>query len=138
MIIVVGSNPSQKSIDRTAFSTSTRSGRLIREWFYSFEDVYFINVSDDPTPNNRPLKSSEINANLDSLRDKLKGADRIVAVGSTAQKACEKLGVKFFHMFHPSLRCRKHNDPNYVITKTIELKQFLIMEPSCQQLSEPL
>ena len=124
-VVVVGSNPSQKSPDKTAFSVHTRSGRTIREWFFSIPDVCFVNVSDEPTANNKPLKMYEINANLKKLSTKLDGFDRVVAVGVTAQIACKKLGVPFFPMFHPSGRCRKQNDPGYVKTRIVELLNYL-------------
>jgi uracil-DNA glycosylase len=110
-IMVVGSNPSNRSPDNSAFSVHTQSGKIIREWFSDIEGVYFFNVLDEPTPNNRHLKISEIRAALPNLRMQLLDADRIVAVGNTAAIACERLGLTYFKMWHPSRRCRKKNDP---------------------------
>lgn len=70
-IMVVGSNPSNRSPDNSAFSVHTQSGKIIREWFSDIEGVYFFNVLDEPTPNNRHLKISEIRAALPNLRMQL-------------------------------------------------------------------
>jgi len=134
MIVVIGSNPSSKSIDKTPFSLSTRSGRTIREWFCDITDVHYVNVSDEPTEYNKPLKSSEINSCLQTLKTKLKNADKIITVGKTADKACCLLNLDHFVMPHPSGRNRILNDHSRIATMVAKLRTWaLIREPSNQQ-----
>lgn len=111
MIIVIGSNPSQKSPDKSAFSDTTRSGKTVRGWFLGVPDVIYINVSDEPTDGNRPLTNAEVRSALPALKAKLAGATRIITVGKTAQFACRILGLSFLSVPHPSGRCRTWNDP---------------------------
>lgn len=115
-VVVVGSNPSGRSPDQTPFHPSTRSGKIVREWLSAVPGCEFVNVSDEPTPENRALKTSEIKANLDSLEQKLAGADGVVTVGRIAERAVELLDERvkcdvFLELPHPSGRCRWWNNP---------------------------
>lgn len=124
-LVVVGSNPSQKSPDLSAFSPMTVSGKRVRTWFLSFPEAIFVNVSDVPTAHNRPLKRSEIALCLDDLLTKIADADRIVAVGRTASIALTKLGVAHYMIPHPSGRNRLLNDPNYLKLQHRYLVEYL-------------
>jgi hypothetical protein len=124
-IVVLGSNPSQKSPDDSAFSIHTRSGKIIRRWFSEIEGICFLNVSNIPTPNNKPLSTAEIKYNLPRLRELLQDVDKIIAIGNTATYACELLGVPFFKMNHPSGRCRKNNDPALIKARVEEMRNWV-------------
>jgi uracil-DNA glycosylase len=85
-----------------------------------------INVSNNKTEENRPLKVSEIKESLDPLMAEIviAEADKIVALGKTAAKALTLLGVDFYEMPHPSGRNRLLNDPKYVEEKIKGLLEF--------------
>jgi len=130
-VVVVGSNPSNKSPDKTAFSLQTCSGRTIREWFSDIPGVSFVNVSDEPTPGNRPLLVAEIHANLVSLRTKLECADKIVVVGNTAAYALTLIGlssptpIAFLQMPHPSGRNRLFNNKEFRDLQQRRLQEYI-------------
>lgn len=144
MIVVVGSNPSNKSPDKTAFSTHTRSGKTIRGWFSDVPDVCFVNVSDEPTPGNRPLLVSEIHANLASLKVKLETADKIVVVGNTAAYAITLLKLSpgwnkpHIHIPHPSGRNRLLNSKKFKEEQCEKLRDFLQISNHGSNPSDPL
>lgn len=91
------------------------------------DQLLFNNVSPVPTPNNRPLKVSEIKHNLDRLKILVAMSDgaKIVALGKTAEKALNMINERFYSMPHPSGRNRKLNDPAYLEEKIKGLKLFL-------------
>ena len=130
-IIFVGSNPSWASKVSKAFDLSTCSGRTLMGWTHQIggHNLYrYANVVDKPTPNNRPLKASEIKDNIPQLKiwlEKYEG-DKIVALGKTAAKALTLLRLPFYDMPHPSGLNRLLNDPEYVAQKLKGLKEFLL------------
>jgi uracil-DNA glycosylase len=85
-----------------------------------------INVLNEKTDGNRPLRASEIKSNVPRLAEDIKGInpDRIVALGKTAARALTLLGIPFCEMPHPSGCNRKLNDPAYVQQKIKELTEF--------------
>jgi uracil-DNA glycosylase len=132
-IVFVGSNPSWASTVSKAFDESTYSGRVLRGWTKQIEGDHlfrYANVCDTPTPNNRPLKDSEIKDHIDQLQVWLDsyGESKVVALGKTAAKALTLLRVPFFEMPHPSGLNRQLNDPEFVAEKIKRLKEF-ILEP---------
>jgi uracil-DNA glycosylase len=89
--------------------------------------VTFLNVSDQPTPGNRPLTVGEIKANLVRLDADIKAhnPERIVAVGKTATKALTLLQLQFLEIPHPSGCNRKLNDPKVVEEVIKKLQSYL-------------
>lgn len=88
----------------------------------------YVNVHDQKTTSNRPLSTSEMRAAIPSLRDKisLHSDHKIVAVGSTAAKALRMAGYEdFLSVPHPSGRCRKLNDPDFVAQTKNALISFI-------------
>ena len=128
-LIIIGSNPSVQSPDKTAFSPATRSGKTIREWFSVIPDAIYVNVSDEPTPGNRAMKTSEVRGNLSGLLAKLEGIDGVVAVGGTASKAVTMLGDKIscpiLRLGHPSGRCRRWNSEEERRARCEAVSKFL-------------
>ena len=126
-IILLGSNPGNASPDTTAFHPDTRSRKILDQWFLNIHaDISFANVRDQRTPNNRPLRVSEIRACLPWVRRKTDGFDKVVALGKTASKALELLGdVEFVEMPHPSGMNRLLNDADYVAKKVKELEEYV-------------
>lgn len=74
-VLFVGSNPSNASTTDWAFHGPTQSSKTLTSWCTRIEGGMFIhiNVLDKKTENNRPLKTSEITANLEDLESKISG-----------------------------------------------------------------
>jgi hypothetical protein len=133
-VLVLGSNPSSRSPDKTAFNPMTRSGKMMRGLMSAVQDenleIVYANVSDEPTPKNRPLLVSEIHASLATLKEKLVGIDKVIVVGNTAAYAVTLLSIsgmdlKFLQVAHASGRCRKWNDAAYKEQALEKLREFI-------------
>lgn len=117
-ILFVGSNPAMASTTNEAFHGSTRSSQILAQWTKDIQGTKaYTNVVNERTDNNRPLKTSEIKANLSRLAIDVVKADKVIALGKTAATALTMLGAKFYEMPHPSGRNRLLNDPAYVAQK---------------------
>jgi uracil-DNA glycosylase family 4 len=128
VILFIGSNPSVRSVNTDAFDLSTRSGRILASWIRDIEaPVRFLNISDIPTPNNRPLTKTEITAALPSLKGKIESLNptHIVALGKVATRALTTLNLRFYAMEHPSGMNRKLNDKLFVTHMLAEFKQYV-------------
>ena len=118
-IAFVGSNPSHLGPDSPAKV-------VFREWIKTFElevGYSFFNVSNEVTPDNRPLKKSEYE--LERLRTDLRGIRKVVALGTTASDALDRLGINHFKLPHPSPKNRALNDRAEVESALIRCRQFL-------------
>lgn len=134
-ILFIGSNPSQKSNKTIAFWTDTSSRRTLDKWLLEINDtamcVYFLNVHDQVTVDNRPLKVSEIKASLNRLKNDIAieiKPNYIVTLGKTAEKALlmmKLVGVDFYAMPHPSGLNRQLNDQKFVQEKIKGLQNYL-------------
>jgi uracil-DNA glycosylase len=134
-ILFIGSNPSQRSKSVVAFWNDTKSNKVLSSWTsklyddpnFSIESLHYLNVSNSPTPGNRPLKASEIKENLPGLRSRIEEVcpDKIVVLGKTAEKALTLLGFNFYAMPHPSGLNRQLNDPKFVEEKINGLRVYL-------------
>lgn len=132
VVVFIGSNPSVKSASIIPFYRDTKSLKVIEGWFDKLGEtpittIHFLNVSNAPTVNNRPLKVSEIKANLDNLNSDIEGLnpDKIVTLGRTAEKALTLLRREFYAMPHPSGLNRQLNDPTFVEEKISGLRVYL-------------
>lgn len=125
-VLVIGSNPAQRSPDSSPFHTNTKSRKTLDSWFLDIPNISisFANVVDHPTPNNRPLRVSEIKEAAPKILDKIKGYDRVVAIGKTAAKALDIVGVEHIKMPHVSGLNRQLNDQEYVRQKVLELTEY--------------
>lgn len=126
-ILFIGSNPSNKAQSNEAFTSDTASGRLVRSWTDGIQGtIYYENIVSQKTENNRPLNQNEMAHASASLLERIKGInpDRIVALGKSATKTIESLGLKCFEMPHPSGLNRLLNDKKYTDKKLKELKSF--------------
>lgn len=130
-VLCVGSNPSKKSLTHNAFDLSTKSGQLVDRWLLPYEKLIatraHVNVYNQPTENNRPLKKSEIEANCSRLLSNIEEfePDLVVAFGKTAATALDILGIPYYEMPHPSGLNRQLNDPNFVTEKLKGLEDAL-------------
>jgi uracil-DNA glycosylase len=112
-VILIGSNPSEKSPDNSPFHPSTRSRMTVDAWFSDLDiDIRFENVCQETRPGNRRIRVSEIKENLKSLRDRIDsyGECKVVALGRTAEKALTMLSIKHMLVPHPSGANRFWND----------------------------
>lgn len=104
VILFVGSNPANKSTCDVAFHMSTRSSKILTGWCVDLQGMkVHLNVLNQKTENNRPLKRSEIKLNLERLASDIRGISptKIVALGKTAATALTMLGVEYYEMPHP-------------------------------------
>lgn len=125
-VLLVGSNPSRRSPNPTAFHLSTKSRSTIEKWFDDvLVNLYFENVTRRPTEDNRPLRVSEIRDAIPDLTRRVDGYDKIVALGTTASKALTMVGVEHFAMPHPSGLCRFWNDKVQAEQKIRELIKYV-------------
>ena len=96
-VVFLGSNHSERSSSMVPFWNDTKSLTILSGWIESIEEAqnsYFMNVANYTTPGNRPLKTTEIKAELDRLRseiDDLGENVKIIALGKTAEKALTRL-----------------------------------------------
>lgn len=139
-ILFIGSNPSQKSGKNVPFWHDTKSRVTLDKWLLNIqipiEYIDFLNVCMLPTPNNRPLKTTEIHGCLHRLEidiTKHIRPDYIIALGKTAEKALnmmkiQETGYNFFTMPHPSGLNRQLNDPKFIEEKIKGLIEY--MRPS--------
>lgn len=128
-VLFIGSNPSSASPDDSAFHPSSGTRKKLDSWLHGVAiECAFVNVADYKTPSNRALSSKEIIGCLPGLRSKIAAYPgyKIVAVGSTANKALKMLDVDGYHaMPHPSGRSRKLNDPLFVASSINALISFI-------------
>ena len=125
-VLLVGSNPSERSLDNSAFHVETKSRQTIDTWFSGKSvNLKFENVSSSVTNRNRSLNVSEIRACLPNLKQRLEGYNIIVAVGKTAVKALQMLEIEHFEMWHPSGLCRKWNDKQASAEKITALHRYI-------------
>lgn len=129
MIVFVGSNPSVASGTNRPFDDDTRSYKVLWSWIsqaglFNTISVIYYNVSNKPTPNNRPLNKTEINQSIARIKSDLSGYTKIVALGKTAHIALELAGVPHLAIGHPSGLNRKLNDPNYVKDCIDRLREY--------------
>lgn len=113
-VLFVGSNPAIASKTGEAFDPDTKSGRTVREWTARYRlpiEPSYINVSDDVTPDNRPLSAKQIELGLPRLQRACRRSDRVIGLGRTAWRALDKLGVKHMKFPHPSGLNREWNCP---------------------------
>lgn len=131
VILFVGSNPSRASTTEAAFHGSTKSSKILTAWTENVRGIKMhVNVLNKKTENNRPLKTSEIQLNLDLLKSNIEGIspDHVVALGKTASKALTLLGIKHYEMPHPSGKNRKLNDKKFVAEKIKGLLEYVSQE----------
>ena len=125
--LFVGSNPSNASESDVAFHEGTKSSQLLTEWASNLNGMKMhINVLNEKTEGNRPLKKSEIKANLPQLAEtvKLINATKVIAVGKTAAEALRAIGVEHYELPHPSGCNRQLNDKAFVEAKVKGLVEY--------------
>lgn len=135
VVLFIGSNPSNASSSDAAFHGSTKSSQILTGWLANLpkdRGVMFINVLNKKTEDNRPLKKSEVKANLEQLQSTITAIepDYIVTLGKTADEALTLLHREHYAMPHPSGRNRLLNDPKYVEGKLKGLTEYTSASPN--------
>lgn len=132
-VLLIGSNPGQKSPDNTAFHPDTKSRQFVDKWF---EDetwcIGYENLVDFKTAKNKQLSNSQIEAempwivkNINAYKDM---GWSIVACGKIASRGLTMAGIEHFEMPHPSGLCRFWNDKEAGKAKIEEMKKWAINE----------
>jgi uracil-DNA glycosylase len=131
-MLIVGSNPSQRSPTLDPFHSSTRSRIILDEWFsrHGISDrgrIKFINLVDRVTSGNVPLRIRDILPELDIVRHRIADTreTKIVALGSFVDKILNKLNISHFTLPHPSGLNRRCNDKQYVDDMLVRLASYL-------------
>jgi len=112
-VLFVGLNPSRSSPTKEPMHPSTKSRQILNSWIKGLDiEPVFINLVDEPTENNRPLKLKEIKQNYESIATKTKeaGCGAVIAMGSTVSKILSDLNITHVQIPHPSTRNRVLND----------------------------
>src|SRR5437867_1670649 len=104
-IVIVGEAPGEtEEAMRRPFVG--RSGKLVREIIDGVcgcEHVKITNAVCVRPKNNRTPTTEEIESWLPHLKEQIKGAEKIIALGRIAQTALTKAGIDDFHMlYHPA------------------------------------
>lgn len=129
-VVFLGSNPSCTSPYNDPFSHCKSANKMLSEWIPALgltrAQVYFANVANYKTPRNRPLKKSEVTAEIPRLAVQLNGKI-VVALGKTAQETMSRLiesGLvpsnqrdRVIYMPHPSGLNRQLNDKAWVASQ---------------------
>lgn len=129
-VVLVGSNPSNKSPDCSAFHPDTKSRKFVDQWFDESWSVAYENLVDFKTENNKQLSKTQIKENLWDIQSKMDrytvAGYRIVACGKIAAMGLNMAEVKHFEMPHPSGLCRFWNDKEAGDTKVKEMKKWVL------------
>lgn len=131
-IVFIGSNPSQKSSSIMPFWSDARSSKTLKSWVAQLNLAkdscfFYMNVVNQPTPNNRSLRTSEIKGALPLLEQHIKNiqADKIVTFGKSAGLALTLLRLQHYTMPHPSGLNRQLNNKNFIAEKIKGLQEYL-------------
>ena len=131
-ILFLGSNPSVKSATLEPFWKNTNSMATLSKWIEQLPlndkvELHFLNISNTPTEENRPLRVSEIKSNLSRLEEDIirLQPERIVALGRSAERALTFLGTSHYCMPHPSGLNRKLNDGDFMQEKIMGLQTYI-------------
>lgn len=125
-VTLVGSNPSGKSPDCSAFHKSTKSRQFVDKWFEGKKvHTTYMNLIDVKTKNNKQLKKSQILVELETIRNKFHMCEKIVACGKIAAMGLTMANVPHFEMPHPSGLCHFWNDKEASKQKVEEMIRWL-------------
>lgn len=128
-VVLVGSNPSSKSPDDSAFHINTKSRKFVDKWFDDSWCVAYDNLVNFKTEDNKQLSVSQIKKSLCDIESTMDNyiitGYKIVACGKTAALGLEMAGVEFFEMPHPSGLCRFWNDKEAGEAKVEEMKTWI-------------
>jgi hypothetical protein len=113
IVLFVASNPSRSSPTVEPMHVSTNSRKVLDSWLHGLDiQPVFINLIDQPTDNNKPLKIKEVKPLYESIREKINETqhDAVVSLGCTADRVLTDLKIKHESIPHPSTRNRVFND----------------------------
>lgn len=113
IVLFIASNPSRSSPTNEPMHCSTRSRQILNGWLKDLDiQPIFINLIDQPTDKNKPLKIKEVKPLYGSIKDKIERLkyDAIVTLGYTSNYVLTDLNIKHTSIPHPSTRNRSLND----------------------------
>jgi hypothetical protein len=125
-VLIVGSNPSQKSPDNSPFHKNTASFKRVSGWFSHLNvELHFINLVDEKTENNKQLTKTQIKPHLADIVMKTRGYNKIVACGNIASMGLDMANVDHFTVPHPSGVNRFWNCPRSTYEKLTEMLDYV-------------
>lgn len=114
IVLFVASNPSRSSPTDEPMHPSTKSRQVLDSWLSGLDiEPVFVNLIDQPTENNKPLKIREVKPLYESIRNKIQQikCDAVVALGCVSSRILTDLNINHESVPHPSTRNRVFNDP---------------------------
>lgn len=128
-VVLVGSNPSTKSPDCSAFHPATKSRQFVDKWFEGTDyHLVYMNLVDKKTEGNKKLKISDIHIGhiQNKFKQYVKYEDcKIIGCGQTACTGLRKAKIEHFEMPHPSGLCRFWNDKEAAENKVKEMLEWI-------------
>jgi hypothetical protein len=127
-IVLVGSNPSVRSPDLSAFHPDTKSRKFIDNIFKSTNfNIVYLNLVDIKIEGNKPLSKSIISSELENIKLKFQSYSnsKIISFGKTASEGLALASIEHFAMPHPSGLCRFWNDRSASEAKIKEMIEWI-------------
>lgn len=128
MILFVASNPSSLNTNPEIAMIGSKSERTFTRWVeYLIPDGVYrvINVSNEVTDDNKPLKRSQYNISHLIHYAKDLSITKVVALGNVAADALDQIEVQYFKLPHPSPLNRFLNNKEQVDAVLEECKKWL-------------
>lgn len=125
--ILVGTNASRAAENpEEAFSLDTVSGKRLHEIVSGIEaELFYTNVYNSSTQNNKPLTTKQVYDSLPELYNKIKEYDKVIAVGRTADRALTLLNIPHITIPHPSGINRFWNNQDSMPTVKEMIRKYL-------------
>jgi hypothetical protein len=125
-IIVLGTNPSNKSITTLAFDAGTKSGATVRSWFEGYTyGIAYRNLFNNHTPDNKLPMRHECEPMMRSVQNYKNLGYKIIACGSFVSKMLTDSNIDHFPIPHPSGLCRFWNDKEAGEAKIKEMHAWI-------------
>ena len=131
-VLLVGSNPSEKSPTNEPFHKSTKSRQFVDKWFEGEGwTAAYENLVDFARIKNKRLSDKQIKSNLPWIDANINEYIRrygykVVACGKIAAKGLTLAKIEHFEMPHPSGLCRFWNDKEAGKAKIKEMKDWIL------------
>ena len=128
MILFVASNPSRLNKDPDIAMIGSKSEKTFNGWaeyLVPSGDYKVVNVSNQVTEGNRPLKKTEFDL-LGLCNHAIHpSVTKIVAMGNIAASALDQIGIKYYKIPHPSPLNRFLNNTTQVESVLEDCKKYL-------------
>jgi hypothetical protein len=125
-VVVVGTNPSNKSTTTMPFDKSTKSGETVRSWFDGYlYGIAYRNLYNNYTKDNKLPQKSDCQESIRRLKEYREKGYKIVACGSFVSKLLTESNISHFSIPHPSGLCRFWNDKEAGEAKIKEMHNWI-------------